>query len=70
MKDSLGGNSKTLMFVNISPADYNSQESQFSLQFGDKVKMIQNDISKNVESDQMNKIKMENEQLKKRLSII
>ena len=61
MKDSLGGNSKTLMFVNISPADYNSQESQFSLQFGYKVKMIQNDISKNVESDQMNKIKMENE---------
>jgi kinesin family protein C2/C3 len=61
MKDSLGGNSKTLMFVNISPADYNSQESQFSLQFGDKVKMIQNDISKNVESDQMNKIKMEND---------
>jgi len=24
MRDSIGGNSKTLMFVNISPADYNS----------------------------------------------
>jgi len=24
MRDSIGGNSKTLMFVNVSPADYNS----------------------------------------------
>ncbi len=24
MRDSIGGNSKTLMFVNISPSDYNS----------------------------------------------
>jgi kinesin family protein C2/C3 len=51
MKDSLGGNSKTLMFVNISPADYNSTESKNSLQFGDRVKLIQNDVTKNVESE-------------------
>lgn len=70
MKDSLGGNSKTLMFVNISPADYNSQESQFSLQFGDRVKMIQNDVSKNVESEQMNKLKVENEKLRQRLGMV
>lgn len=44
MKDSLGGNSKTLMFVNISPADYNSQESKMSLFFGMNVKSIQNDV--------------------------
>uniref|UniRef100_A0A4W3IPI5 Si:dkey-96l17.6 n=1 Tax=Callorhinchus milii TaxID=7868 RepID=A0A4W3IPI5_CALMI len=31
MQDSLGGNSKTLMFVNISPADYNAEESTSSL---------------------------------------
>lgn len=38
MRDSIGGNSKTLMFVNISPADYNSQESKMSLFFGCDVK--------------------------------
>ena len=34
MKDSLGGNSKTLMFVNISPSEYNLQETKQSLVFG------------------------------------
>ena len=27
MQDSLGGNAKTLMYVNISPADYNLDET-------------------------------------------
>lgn len=31
MQDSLGGNAKTLMFVNISPADYNCDETITSL---------------------------------------
>ena len=31
MQDSLGGNAKTLMFVNISPADYNAEETIISL---------------------------------------
>jgi hypothetical protein len=50
MKDSLGGNSKTLLFVNISPADYNSQESMMSLMFGENAKHVQNDVHKNIES--------------------
>ena len=33
MKDSLGGNAKTLMFVNISPAEGNVDESNTSLQY-------------------------------------
>lgn len=31
MQDSLGGNAKTLMFVNISPVDYNHDETVISL---------------------------------------
>lgn len=31
MSDSLGGTAKTLMFVNVSPTDYNIDETQSSL---------------------------------------
>ena len=69
MKDSLGGNSKTLMFVNVSPADYNSSESDYSLRFGNRVKMIQNDVTKNDESEQVQKLNEENDLLRKKLGI-
>lgn len=49
------------MFVNISPADYNSSESEYSLRFGNRVKMIQNDVTKNVESEQIQRLKEDNE---------
>ena len=42
MSDSLGGNAKTLMFVNISPADYNCEETQTSLVYASRVKLITN----------------------------
>jgi hypothetical protein len=65
MKDSIGGNSKTLMFVNISPADYNYQETKSSLYFGSKVKEIQNPIEKNRESEEIRRLREELELLKK-----
>ncbi|KAA8492484.1 Kinesin-like protein KIN-14N [Porphyridium purpureum] len=37
LQDSLGGNSKTIMFVNVSPAFDNRQETLCSLQFGQSV---------------------------------
>ena len=67
MRDSIGGNSKTLMFVNISPADYNSQESKMSLFFGCDVKQIKNEIRRNIESQETAKLREENELLKKEL---
>lgn len=59
MRDSIGGNSKTLMFVNISPSDYNSQETKLSLFFGENAKKIKNNVSKNVESQEIIKLKEE-----------
>ncbi len=38
MQDSLGGNAKTLMFVNFSPADYNADETSTSLMYAARVR--------------------------------
>lgn len=57
MKDSLGGNAKTLMFVNVSPADYNCDETNTSLTYAKRVKSIKNFAVKNTKSkltDKMN----------------
>uniref|UniRef100_H2XNC3 Kinesin-like protein n=1 Tax=Ciona intestinalis TaxID=7719 RepID=H2XNC3_CIOIN len=57
MQDSLGGNAKTLMFVNISPANYNSEESVTSLTYAARVKLITNDASKNAETKEVARLK-------------
>ena len=46
MQDSLGGNAKTLMFVNFSPADYNCDETATSLNYATRVKKITNNAAK------------------------
>ena len=40
MQDSLGGNAKTLMFVNVAPTDANLDESQNSLVYATRVRTI------------------------------
>ena len=50
LADSLGGNSKTFMFVNISPADYNADETQTALVYASRVKMITNVAKKESDS--------------------
>ena len=41
---------QTLMFVNISPADYNADETVSSLNFAARCKLITNDVAKQAES--------------------
>eukprot|EP01006_Ploeotia_vitrea_P007351 TRINITY_DN16785_c0_g1_i1.p1 TRINITY_DN16785_c0_g1~~TRINITY_DN16785_c0_g1_i1.p1 ORF type:complete len:781 (+),score=72.73 TRINITY_DN16785_c0_g1_i1:43-2385(+) len=40
LQDSLGGNSKCLMFVNVSPASYNASESNNSMQFASRARGV------------------------------
>lgn len=57
MSDSIGGNAKTLMFVNCSPAESNIDETYNSLTYASRVRAIVNDPSKNVSSKEIMRLK-------------
>ncbi|CAN6453602.1 unnamed protein product [Victoria cruziana] len=57
MSDSLGGNAKTLMFVNVSPAESNLDETHNSLMYASRARSIVNDPSKNVSSREVARLK-------------
>jgi hypothetical protein len=44
-------------FVNLSPADYNAEESQTSLMYASRVKTITNNASKNAEKEEVTRLK-------------
>merc|ERR1719386_685101 len=49
MQDSLGGTAKTLMFVNCSPAESNTDETVMSLKYAARAKKITNQAVKRKE---------------------
>lgn len=57
LSDSLGGNAKTLMFVNVSPATYNLDETHNSLQYASRVRTIVNNASKDEANKHVQKLK-------------
>ncbi|XP_042564102.1 kinesin-like protein KIN-14E [Clupea harengus] len=57
MQDSLGGNAKTLMFVNISPSDCNVEETLTSLMYATRVKAITNNAQRNMDSKEIAQLK-------------
>lgn len=67
MSDSLGGNAKTLMFANISPADDHAAETLNSLEYATRVKAVTNSSSKTVENSEIRALKEQLEALKRQL---
>ena len=63
MSDSIGGTSKTLMFVNVSPASMNREESITSLHYADRMKLITNEPIKNIESKELSRLRNELNQI-------
>eukprot|EP01063_Lacrimia_lanifica_P029542 TRINITY_DN452_c1_g1_i1.p1 TRINITY_DN452_c1_g1~~TRINITY_DN452_c1_g1_i1.p1 ORF type:complete len:947 (+),score=508.19 TRINITY_DN452_c1_g1_i1:1721-4561(+) len=64
MSDSLGGNAKTLMFVNVSPSNYNTEETVSSLNYATRVKLIKNNPQKAAESAEIKRLKNQIEKLR------
>jgi len=64
MSDSLGGNAKTLMIVNVSPADYNTNEAIASLNFASRCKNVHNAASKGFETKELNILRREIQKLR------
>ena len=69
LSDSLGGNAKTLMFVNVSPVDYNFAETVNSLTFASRVKKIVNNSSKSIETKEIKQLKKQLIMLKAQLGM-
>ena len=67
LSDSLGGTAKTLMFVCISPADYNFEESHNSLVYGERAKNIVNKVEVAKDTKEGSKMRKENKTLLKKM---
>ena len=57
LRDSLGGNAKTLMFVNISPASSNEEETLGSLGYATRASLIKNEVKKHEDSAEVQRLK-------------
>ena len=69
IKDSLGGNSKTLMIANFGPADYNFEETISTLRYANRAKNIKNRaiVNEDPKDAMLRQMQEELENLKKQL---
>lgn len=71
LKDSLGGNCKTVMIATVSMDPSNADETLSTLRFSQRVKKIENEVcrnEKNIYSNQIEGLEKENAMLRKKLA--
>ena len=67
LRDCLGGNAKTLMFVNCGPANYNASETKSSLDFAKRCKNVVNNATAGVDTAELRKLKAQLAKMKKKM---
>ena len=70
LKESLGGNAKTVMLATVSPADYHYEETLSTLKYVERAKKIVSNVTQNqirTSSEQIAMLKKEVERLKAQL---
>jgi len=67
LADSLGGNAKTLMFVNCSPAASSAEETSAALGYASRAKLIMNKVEKNQDSQDVFRLRKVIERLSQEL---
>ena len=70
LKESLGGNAKTVMLATVSPADYHYEETLSTLKYVERAKKIISNVTQNqirTSSEQISMLKKEVERLKAQL---
>jgi kinesin family protein 6/9 len=73
LKDSLGGNCKTVMIATLSMDGFNQDETVSTLRFAQRVKLIENEVSVNEKTghnSRMEALIKENAVLRKKLAKI
>eukprot|EP01028_Stygiella_incarcerata_P004831 TRINITY_DN2098_c0_g1_i1.p1 TRINITY_DN2098_c0_g1~~TRINITY_DN2098_c0_g1_i1.p1 ORF type:complete len:930 (+),score=254.84 TRINITY_DN2098_c0_g1_i1:32-2821(+) len=70
LQDSLGGNSKAIFFITLSPSQQALEETSSSLQFADRAKRVRTHAKKNETIDDKTMIKMLQDEVKRLQEIV
>ncbi len=70
MADSIGGNAKTLLLVALNPSLGNASETKSSLEYAQRAKLVENSMSRNIETRETSRLRAQVEKLTAELEAV